>query len=407
MHLINDKYELLDLAEAKGMPSVYDIIDKIKPSIDIPLAATDGKTIFINPHRFNDMKSTMDRFFVLCHEMLHILYKHTQMSKDRFPNRELLNVCQDVVINEYLQKKLRFRQADGIYMDNLSDYLLKAGIISGPITYHGILTTTELYNYLDRFMDRDEMQDIIDQLSGDLLDDQDQDETLNDQVLREVCKTLKITKDIMKREMRLSDTQVETEENMELVSDSEASKTLTKGGGTPAEPVKVYSTREIIDFIKDFVGNNAVIRKRAQTFSRPNRRISSPDYVMKGHKYAKNIKEITIYLDTSGSMNSQFIADMQQTLQALYQTTKFRLFQFDNWINEVNLKTDRLYTGGGTNITNVLNHIKKNKFDVSIMITDCEDKFSLKGVDSDLMIFTNDMKFKSDNKKVKVSYFKV
>lgn len=407
MHLINDKYELLDLAEAKGMPSVYDIIDKIKPSNDIPLAATDGKTIFINPNSFNAMKSTMDRFFVLCHEMLHILYKHTQMSTDRFPHRDLLNVCQDVVINEYLQKKLRFRQDDGIYMDNLSTYLIKARIISRPITYQGILTTTNLYNYLDRFMDSDEMKDVIQNLSGDLLDDQDEDETLNDQVLREVCGTLKITKDIMKREMRLSDTQAEAEENMELASDSDTSKSLTKCGETPAEPVKIYSTREIINFVKDFVGNNAVIRKRAQTFSRPNRRISSPDYVMKGHKYAKNIKEITIYLDTSGSMDGQFIADMQQTLQALYQTTKFRLFQFDNWVTEVDLHKDRLYRGGGTNITNVLNHIKKNKFDVSIMITDCEDKFSLKGVDSDLMIFTNDMKFKSDNKKVKVSYFKV
>ena len=353
MHLINDKYELLDLAEAKGMPSVYDIIDKIRPSIDIPLAATDGKTIFINPHRFNMMDSTMDRFFVLCHEMLHILYKHTKMSKERFPHRELLNVCQDVVINEYLQRKLRFRQNDGIYLDNLSNYLMKLGILRGPLTYNGILTTTELYNYLDRYMDNDDMKDVIEQLSGDLIDDQGEEETLNDQVLREVCGTLKITKELMQKEMRLSQSQVDDEENMELTCDSDTSKDVTKVGGKAAEPVKIYSTREIIDFVKDFIGNNAVIRKRAQTFSRPNRRISSNDYVMKGHKYAKNIKEITIYLDTSGSMNNQFIADMQQTLQALYQTTKFRLFQFDNWVREVDLKQDRLYTGGGTNITKV------------------------------------------------------
>ena len=406
MHLINDKYELLDLAEAKGMPSVYDIIDKIRPSIDIPLAATDGKTIFINPHRFNMMDSTMDRFFVLCHEMLHILYKHTKMSKERFPHRDLLNVCQDVVINEYLQRKLRFRQNDGIYLDNLSNYLMKLGILRGPLTYNGILTTTELYNYLDRYMDNDDMKDVIEQLSGDLIDDQGEEETLNDQVLREVCGTLKITKELMQKEMRLSQSQVDDEENMELTCDSDASKDVTKVGGKAPEPVKIYSTREIIDFLKDFIGNNAVIRKRAQTFSRPNRRITSNDYVMKGHKYAKNIKEITIYLDTSGSMNSQFVADIQRTLQVLYQTTKFRLFQFDNWIREVDLKQESLYTGGGTNITNVLNHIKKNKFDVAIMITDCEDRFSLKDVDSNLMIFTNNMKFKSDNNSVKVSYFK-
>ena len=104
-------------------------------------------------------------------------------------------------------------------------------------------------------------------------------------------------------------------------------------------------------------------------------------------------------------MNNQFIANMYQTLSTLYQTTKFRLFEFDNWIREVDLKHDNLYSGGGTNIQKVLQHIKDNKFDVSIMITDCEDRFTLDDIESDLMIFTNNLSFKSRNPKVQVSYF--
>ena len=69
------------------------------------------------------------------------------------------------------------------------------------------------------------------------------------------------------------------------------------------------------------------------------------------------------------------------------------------------MENDRLYSGGGTDISKVLRHIDSNKFDTAILITDCEDEFSLDKVKSDLLIFTNDLKFKSSNPKVKVSYF--
>ena len=400
MHLISNRYQILELAEAKGIPSVYDLIDKIQVKKGA-VACTDGTTIYIDPDQFNTLEP-MNQFFILAHELLHIVYRHHEMSKEKYPNRQLLNVCQDVVINEYLAKRLRFREPSGLYLSNLSDALMQMNYIYGPIEYNGVLTTKALYEYLSRFTDRDKFKDLLDQLGSDLINQEGDEESTTPQLLKEVCKAFKIDKKQLAREMDQSEAFVEDElDYAEDMGGGEAGKS----GGQSATPSKIYSTQEIIKFVKEYIGTNAVVKGRSQTFTRPNRRIQSRDYVLKGYKHTKNIKEITIYLDTSGSMNNQFIANMYQTLSTLYQTTKFRLFEFDNWIREVDLKHDSLYSGGGTNIQKVLQHIKDNKFDVSIMITDCEDRFTLDDIESDLMIFTNNLSFKSRNPKVQVSYF--
>lgn len=404
MHLIANKYQLLELAETKGIPSVYDLIDKIKPKKG-NIACTDGTTIFIDPDEFNKLEP-MHQFFILSHELLHIVYRHHEMSKQEFSNRLLLNVCQDIVINEYLAKRLRYKAPDGLYLDNFSDYLIKLGYISGPITYNGTLTTKALYRYLLDFSIYSNFCDLLQKIGKDIIEPSDDtEESTTPQLLKEVCKSFKIDKKMIANEQGKTVKEIEDDIEYEYVEDIEGGEG-GKGSGSACTPSKIYSTQEIVKFVKDFIGTNAVIKGRSQTFTRPNRRIQSNDYVLKGYKHTKNIKEITIYLDTSGSMNNQFIADMYNTLSTLYQTTKFRLFEFDTSIREVNLKEDRLYSGGGTNITRVLNHIKDNSFDVSIMITDCEDRFTLDDIKSDLMIFTNNLSFRSRNPKVQVSYFK-
>lgn len=401
MHLINNKYELLELAEAKGIPSVYDLIDKVKEKKGA-VACTDGTTIYIDSDQFNALEP-MSQFFILSHEMLHITYKHHQMSQVKYPNRQLLNVCQDIVINEYLAKRLRFREPNGLYLDNFSDYLMKLGLLVYPLSYTGVLTTKALYNYLSRYTNDDKFQDLLNNLGQDILPEEGDAESTTPQMLKEVCKAFKIDKKQLANEMDVPVSTIEDE--VDYAEDQQVGGDMGKGPGSAAQSTKVYSTEDIIKFVKEFIGNNAVVKGRSQTFTRPNRRIQSNDYVLKGYKHTKNIKEITIYLDTSGSMNRYFLANIYKMLETLYQTTKFRLFEFTTSIREVNLKNDSIYASGGTNIQKVLTHIKDNNFDVSIMITDCEDNFTLDDINSDLMIFTNNLSFKSKNSKVRVSYF--
>ena len=389
-----NKYKLLELAEKKNIPSIYDLLPKLQVKKG-SIACTDGSTIFIDPDIFYGL-DPMFQFFILSHELLHILYKHHEMSPEEYPNRKLLNICQDVVINEYLIKRLRYTPPDGIFLSNLSGALINLGLIYGQLSYNGVLTTKQLYEYLSRnIRDNDKLDKFIDSFPNDIIDPEDYEDSVDDQILDEVRDALKITDDILSSELG--------EEIVKLES-SEGGST-TKGAGTPATPSKVYSHLELVKFINKFVGTHAVVKGRSRTFTRLNRRVQSSDYVLKGYKNTKTVKEIVIYLDTSGSMSNQLIADLYNTLSVLYKTTKFRLFEFDYSLREVDMENDRLYSGGGTDISKVLRHIDSNKFDTAILITDCEDEFSLDKVKSDLLIFTNDLKFKSSNPKVKVSYF--
>ena len=305
-------------------------------------------------------------------------------------------MAQDIVINEYLSKRLKFKEPNGLYLSTIEEYLHDTGILpkSSSLVYTGRLTTHDLYRFLYSMIPFHKLDDFINHFPGigsDLMEPSDsilEDEKIPLDVFEQACDSLKITQESLSKELGIS------------VAETKMPYTEQDSYNS-----KVLSTDEIIDFCKQFVGNNAVVRARAQTFSRPNRRIHSNDFIMKGYKYRKNVQEIVIYLDTSGSMDDFFIRDMYKTLQTLFQTTKFKLFEFTWQVREVNLKEDYLYASGGTNITNVLNHIKRNKFDHAIMITDCQDKFSLNDIDSDLMIFTNNLNFTTKNPKVKLNYF--
>lgn len=422
MVLLNNRYKLLDYAEKKGMPSIYDLLNKIEPCHDA-IAQTDGKTIYINPEEFEKM-NFQDQFFIIAHESLHIIYKHTDKTiytTDKFKDRQLLNICQDVCINEYLLKRLKYRPNDGVFLDTLSQFLRMYGYIKGDLEYHGQLTTTALYNYINGMCGQDGIDKLIQHFgsNSDLVEDRCQQPSLNSDSVKELSIIIKITKETLAKELDMQPEQLDelAEElndsmydeigfSFDDFSDGPAGKgTTTNGKSRKTDEAKVLSKKEIVNYVKTFVGSNAIIRGRSQTYTRPNRRVQSSQYVLKGMKHTKTLKEISIYLDTSGSMSQQFVDDMYLTLEKLYKQVKFKLFTFDNWIHEEKFDGKSPYTGGGTDITSVLKHIKDTNSDVSIMITDCEDNFTLKHVTSDLMVFTNNKSITNTNPKVKLAYW--
>lgn len=402
MVIINNRYDLMDFAESKGLFSIYDLFDKLQP-MHSGIAGTDGKTIYVNPEEFNKLEMK-DQFFILAHEMLHIVYKHTEMSKTEFPDHQLLNICQDVTINELLYKRLRFRPNDGVFLDSIEEILHLTGHLPSDrkLDYTGLLTTRSLYKYIDSMIPKDcRAMELLYSLSDGLMTPNGDSDSMDEEMIDEVIETFRISK------VHLAAEQMPAEQFDDF------KKTVGKGKrnkqvfafGAPV-PDEILSTKEIIDFVNNFVGNYAVTKGMTQTYTRPNRRVQSKQYVLKGRKRVKNINEISIYLDTSGSMSQDFVSGMYKTLKTLYQTTKFKLYAFNTSVLEIDFsKDDTPWTSGGTCIQRVLSHIKKNNNAVSIMITDCEDSFSLKDVNSDVLIFTNDLNFKSDNPKVRVANF--
>lgn len=401
--MFTKRYQLLDLADQYNLPSIFDLLDKIKPT-NSTLACTDGKTIYVNFDEFN-ARTVEDQFFILCHELLHIIYKHNEMGPPQFSNRKLLNVCQDIVINEFLSKRLKYKTSDGIYLKDITRLLIQMHALRPwcTINYTGILSTEDLYNYLSNFLHNDEFDNFIDNYESDQIDGDDDstDEELArimQDVTSEVVDTLKITNEILSKEnpdLKLN--------NVGVPVPGVDTGTLKRAGGK----VNYIARTDLIKFMKNYIGTNAVVKGRSRTYSRPNRRFQSNDLLMKGYKNTKTIKKIAVYLDTSGSMSDSFVFDIYRTLSVLNKTTDFYMYTFDTSVHKVDFTdSDNIYVGGGTDINFVLRHIEHKKHDVAFIITDCEDNFSIDNVSSEVMMFTNNTRFTSTNPHVKVQYWK-
>jgi len=409
MLLFEKRFNLLQYAADKKLPKVYDLLNVIKNDNSIQVAATDGTTVYVNIDEFNK-RDVESEFFILCHELLHILYHH--LDKDYYPediyqNKELLNMCQDVVINEFLVQRLLYKEPNGLYLDNIAEALYARGLRHTPYLSFGggQLTTKYLYNYLLGRYDEDSLEQMMQDIGYNSEDDRLQDDRLQDEgnhqqgtkqaidnVINQLTKALKINPKML------------LEENI----DKQAGKSNEYSGMVSSRAeVNIISTTEMVNYINSFIGTNAIEKGRNRTYSRPSRRINlSNDMVAAGYKRYKNIKKISIYLDVSGSMDDSLVTTLYKTLKLLYNKVEFDFYTFNGQIAKIDIKnTQEIEVSGGTDITNVLNNIEKEKQDVAIMITDCEDYFSLDNVKSNLMIYTNNFSVKNNNPLVKLTYF--
>ncbi len=395
MLLINNRYEIQSLANKYKLPKIYDLLNLLKPSADA-LAYTNGKDIFVNVEEFNE-RTTEDKFFILAHESLHIIYGHCDEKyypSTYYTNREILNVCQDVCINEFLSRRLMYKTADGIYLDNMSAWLMNNGYTKWPLTYYGGLTTKKLYDYIMRQIppeDRDKFTERF--VVNDLVSD-DIDNGISNPLLDALIKDIKSN-------LRISDDDIDREHEDNAGQSSEYSSM------TNSALANVISSKDLVKYINSYIGNNVVIKGRTRSYSRPNRRLQSKDYVLPGFKNIKHINKVSIYLDVSGSMNDNLVSDLFKTLKNLYSKIPFEFYTFNTYINKIDMKTaNNIYVGGGTNIQRVLDKIEENKDDHAILITDCDDKFNLNKVSVNMLLYTNNYSIKSSNNKVEIAYFR-
>lgn len=418
MLIFKKRYELFDLAKKHRLNKIYDLLNVIKPitdGTDAP-ACTDGTEIFVDEEKFNEY-SAQDQFFMLCHESLHILYHHNDVNYypiEVYSNRTLLNICQDVVINEYLQSqdKLGYRCESGLYLDNLNEFLIKNNIIKNRINLWGLLTTKNLYDRIIREMDNEgtsnneDTKEALEQLSNQYGNDrkepsEDKSSNVQQQLAEQAVSDAMAN---LKKSLKISDEDINYE-NKDRVAIAVGDGSVTT---TASYETKTIDYREMIKYIEQFVGNNAIVKGRHRSYNRPSRRIQlSNNMVAAGYKNYKDINKIQIYLDVSGSMNENLVSNLFGVLKNLYRRVPFDFYTFNHYIQKIDIdKISTIYTSGGTDIQLVLDTIKNQKQDAAILITDCNDQFSLKNVNYNLMIYTNDKNFKTDNPKVKLTYFK-
>lgn len=127
---------------------------------------------------------------------------------------------------------------------------------------------------------------------------------------------------------------------------------------------------------------NSILQKQFEEgtdYHRPNRKVRDSDIVLPVDKINEKVEHINLYVDMSGSVSEE---DKNRFVTEAYSIiTKFKveclITQFNSTIihssyvkNKKELLDYEFYSGGGTRIFPVLNHIRESKPKVSVIFTD-------------------------------------
>jgi predicted metal-dependent peptidase len=137
MSILQDALDALKIAKITLMMqknSVYytTILFSLRQTItdEIPTAATDGRSLLINPAFFTDLTPN-ERIGLLAHEVLHVALDHMHRRGTRDPN--WWNIAADYVINGFLDKAKYSlpkggcidHKYDGMFTEQVYDILFK------------------------------------------------------------------------------------------------------------------------------------------------------------------------------------------------------------------------------------------------------------------------------------------
>lgn len=293
----------------------------------IAYGATDGKHIYLNPNTFFDLTKE-EQIFLLAHETLHVAYMHIKRCGTR--DKRLFNIAADFVINSELIEQGFMMIEGGLYDSQ----------------YDG-MSTEEVYDLLLQNKDKS------DEPTNALGDDIQYDEELTQEDIQNITSTL-----------------------------IQASMVATQANQTGSIPSAIK--RELAELLKPKVNWKVVLRrfftdldKQDYTWRRPKKRYL-PQYLPSRH--STQLSKLSIAIDTSGSISveqfNQFISEVASILRHL-KPKELEVIQFDWGIQAIDtvkdvhgLKTIGFTGGGGTDITEVIEHIITKPTKGLIIITD-------------------------------------
>jgi len=298
--------------------------------------------LIINPTTFN-VFTLKERKGVLVHEALHIILRHLGRFKNK--DRKIANMAADIAINQFIK--------------DLPDNCLTH-------TMFGLEEKLSMENYYSLLRQKAEKIKITDNGDGTYSVevkgkkyqiDPHAAEDLNDEnVPQEIMDA--ISEEIVKRSM---------EKSRGLVPDS------------IQEMINKLISKEVNwkKFIKNEMSNTSIDVE--ETIKRRNRRFMERVEI-KGFKQTFSSEGIVI-LDTSGSMESSFIAKTLGEINNLCKSTgsTIKLIQVDAQVQEIksfneNSKNFSIKGRGGTHLYPAIEYIENNKirYDYIIVITDGE-----------------------------------
>lgn len=293
---------------------------------EVATAATDGINIMFNPEFFKELKKE-ERAFVLCHEAWHIALSH--MSRVGTRDRRIWNYAGDYVINDMLINAGLPMPSKGLH-----DY-----------KYSG-MSTEQVYELIKN--DPPEADEDYDDIIYDKHSPEEKEEIENEvkKLLIKAANELTITKDY---------------------------------GSIPGEILRTID--ELInpklswqELLQRFVDN---IAKDDYSWKKPNKRYM-PSYMPS--MYSEVIDNITVAIDTSGSISNEQLQSILSEIGYINSTVKpktMTILDCDYTIHHVHEVDDSMditsleFSGcGGTAIEPVLDHCDNNNTNVLIYFTD-------------------------------------
>jgi predicted metal-dependent peptidase len=301
----------------------------------VPTAGTDGLTILYNPE-FIEKIDTQELTGLMAHEIWHVAYQHFSRLQGR--DRVLWNVAGDYVINYMLIKAGFTLPKGGLYDEQYAE-----------------MTTEQVYELIyDKAEDYSDFEP--DLLEGASTEANGKTTTLDANTLKE-----KVTSIVV---------QAQTQSMMADKSQGEIPGEISRLIDELINP-KLDWKQLLVRYLTDRA-------KTDYTWSRPNKRFM-PDHYLPS-LYSETIGNITIAIDTSGSITDSELQEILTEIESIrdtYHPKELTIIDCDHRINNIHQIDD--YTeilslefsgGGGTDFQPVINYCNENPPALLIYFTD-------------------------------------
>ena len=324
---------------------------KLVEDYSAPTLWTNGEQIGYNPD-FIDSLTTDQTKFVIAHEVLHLVFGHQGRRKNR--DRKVWNMAGDFVINGLLKK---------------SGFKIKKNICLNKRFNDQV--TEKVYATLIKDMKEDNLdgynskeQQVLSKLSGEMSSQNVDTSVVND------SNDTDIKSDPFECGEVRDAPKEDSTKKWEIAAIQAAQLAKSQGSNLTAGIKRIIeeASRNKITWAEELKNFFEELTKNDYTWTRPNPRYSCHGFYLPALQY-KELDEIVVAVDTSGSINEKDLANFAKEISSIletFPTIKIKIIYCSNRIREdvTELTKDDLpfkfeaYWGGGTSFKPVFELVK-------------------------------------------------
>lgn len=337
---------------------------------NIPIAATDGLTLFFNPDVYNELDNNDHRIFIILHEVWHVAFMHPARLNGRDPR--LFNIAADHVINLML-KDLGYKMPTGKYQG-----------VADP-RFIG-LSAEQVYEILKDEQEQsgeepepDFTMDVMAAGSGTPDESQEESQDEGDKESDDKGSSCSSDQEPSNTSPMMSEEEA-TNQMRQLIA--QATVRTQMSGDTPGsipgsiliEMEKLFNPK--LNWYDILINYCDSISKNDYSYRRPNRRFMPDHYLPSA--YSEGLDKIAFAVDTSGSVSddqfTHFISEMNEVKERLL-PQHMTVVDFDYQIRDIHelgpdddIRSVEFSGRGGTYLQPVFDHFNTRGNEPNVLI---------------------------------------